>query len=416
MNYKTFFKGKNVAVVGLGPHGEMIADIKFLLKVGANVSFYDMRSETRLQGYLPILKEAGLVNCLFGTVPAQELATADLIILSPQISKKSLFLKQAQLAGVRIEFSDVLLLKTVPPVTLIGIMGEYGKSMVAYMLYNVLKQSFADIEGQGLYFIDSDLSHGALTHLKKIKAGDVILTCITDDMMGEYSSARLSPHVAVFTSLTKSFDILKPQTYNNFIVASDVVVDAIKSKSDLVTKAKILRTRAHNRALVLQTSELFKVSSELATKVLDEFSGLKAHCELVKRIAGVEFYNDSAAITPGATLAALRTLSIEKNIVLILGGAYTGYDYSTLIKEIPQYVRTVVLLPGSGTLGFRSEIAELSGVEFLRAPTLEEAVIVAYGVSKKGDRVLFSPACEAIGVHISRKERGEKFVKAVRGL
>ena len=32
MTYKEFFKDKKIAVVGLGQHLEMIADIKFLLK------------------------------------------------------------------------------------------------------------------------------------------------------------------------------------------------------------------------------------------------------------------------------------------------------------------------------------------------------------------------------------------------
>ncbi len=81
-----------------------------------------------------------------------------------------------------------------------------------------------------------------------------------------------------------------------------------------------------------------------------------------------------------------------------------------------QYARIVVLLPGSGTLGFREDIENMPGVDVVRAPTLEDSVITAYGMAKKGDLVLFSPGCEAIGVHISRKERGEKFVKAVRGL
>jgi UDP-N-acetylmuramoylalanine--D-glutamate ligase len=290
-------------------------------------------------------------------------------------------------------------------------------------LYAILKQSFAELEDQGFFFVEADLSHGALTHLKKIKTGDVVLVRIAEEMMAEYANARVNPHVAIFTSLTLSaqtgtrgFDILKHQTYNNFIVAPDSVIDAIRNKIDFGTKAKMLRTKGGNAALALQAAELFKVPAETAQRVIETFSGLKAHLELVKKIGGVEFYNDSASVTPGATLAALRTFSSDKNTILIFGGAYTGYDYSLLIKDIPQHVKTVILLPGSGTLGFRKEIEELPDVTCFRAPTLEDAVILAHGVAKKGDRVLFSPGCEAVGIHISRKERGEKFVKAVRSL
>ncbi len=218
------------------------------------------------------------------------------------------------------------------------------------------------------------------------------------------------------TGAPTAFDILEHQTYNNFIVAPDVVIDAIKSTARFTAKAKMLRTRAENAALALQASELFKVSPEIAQKVISEFSGLKGHRELVKKIGGVEFYNDSASITPQATLAALRSLSINKNIHLILGGAYTGYEYDELIQEIPSHAKSTILLPGSGSLGFRKDLEILPDILFFQAPTLEEALRISQGLVKKGDRVLFSPGCEAVGAYVSRKDRGEKFVKAVRGL
>jgi UDP-N-acetylmuramoylalanine-D-glutamate ligase len=91
VNYKTFFKGKRIAVVGLGPHGEMVADIKFLLKAGADVAFFDMRSEVRIQGPLAALQEAGLASFISGKFPAMSSQQAELVILSPEISRKSTF-------------------------------------------------------------------------------------------------------------------------------------------------------------------------------------------------------------------------------------------------------------------------------------------------------------------------------------
>ncbi|HEY4494692.1 MAG TPA: UDP-N-acetylmuramoyl-L-alanine--D-glutamate ligase, partial [Candidatus Paceibacterota bacterium] len=61
-------------------------------------------------------------------------------------------------------------------------------------------------------------------------------------------------------------------------------------------------------------------------------------------------------------------------------------------------------------------IEKLQGIKYMQSPNLEEAVLVSKDYARKGDIVLFSPGCEAIGVHISRRERGEKFVKAVRSL
>jgi UDP-N-acetylmuramoylalanine-D-glutamate ligase len=52
----------------------------------------------------------------------------------------------------------------------------------------------------------------------------------------------------------------------------------------------------------------------------------------------------------------------------------------------------------------------------LSAPSIEAAVKLARVEAKSGDRILYSPAFAAAGLDRSRAERGERFVKAVRGL
>jgi UDP-N-acetylmuramoylalanine--D-glutamate ligase len=243
---------------------------------------------------------------------------------------------------------------------------------------------------------------------------------------------RISPHVAVITSVV-SFKVLGFQTYNNFIVATDDVVDAIKKEIPVISKAKMLRVRsglvpntwninnifshnAENVALAMQTAELFKVSPDIIRGVSENFIGLKGHIEFVKKINNIEFYNDSASVSPLSTLAALRSLSVDRNVVLIVGGAYTGYDYDELLKNISQYASTIVLVPGSGTIGLRLKFKKISNITVLEVANLEEAVKIAKDNAKKGDRVLFSPGFDAVGIDISRKERGERFVRAVRVL
>jgi len=157
---------------------------------------------------------------------------------------------------------------------------------------------------------------------------------------------------------------------------------------------------------------------------------------LVKKVAGIEFYNNTAASTAPATFAALRTISDNKNVVLIMGGAMTsqsggtsggaspetlilGESYIELIEHIPQYVSSVILIPGSGTMSLRRLIQNTSANErlpFRYAPTIEDAVRMARESARRGDKVLFSPTFDAYGVEKSRAERGEKFVKAVREL
>ncbi len=433
MSYKDFFNDKRIAVIGLGPHGEMMADIKFLSKTKANVSIYDIRSEKRLKNILPDLKDLRLDRTVFGSIDSESLTNYDLIILSPEISKKSFFLKKAISAEVQIEFPETLFFKLSPPITLIGVVGQYAKSSVSKMIYAVLKKSFSVYKDQGIFLIDPDSNSGALIHLRKIKKDDVVVARIPEQLMNYYTDINISPHVAVITS-TIPFGILNSQTYNNFIIAPDSVVDVIKSQKDFPSKAKILRTRGsmipadwdidkkilHNKdnlALVLQTAELFKVTPELVKDTVEELPITKGCLEFIKKVNQIEFFNDAHSVTPESTISAIRsTHSPSKKLTLIMGGAYTGYDYGDLVKIISVHVHHVILLSGSGTLGIRLDLNKIEGLKISNSISLDEAVELAFKSSDKGDRVLFSPAFEAVGIDISRKERGEKFVKLVRSL
>ncbi len=431
MNYKEFFNKKRIAVIGLGPHGEMLPDIKFLIRNKANVAIYDMRSEKRMKDYINNLKDFGLDVYTFGKIKDDELCNFDLIILSPEISKKSSFLKKAIQKEVQIEYPETLFFKLSPPITLIGILGLYGKTTILNIIHNLLKKSFENYKNQGLFVIDPDSNSGALTHLKKIKKDDLVIARIPENMMSHYHDIHISPHVAVITSKI-DFDILDYQTYNNFIVASDKVVDYIREEKGGVLKAKILRTRSsmiphdwvintkgiHDRdniSLILQTCELFKISPETVREEIENTLSIKGCLEFVKKVSNIEFYNDSNSVTPFSTISAIKSFS-DNNIVLIIGGAYTGHDYTELIKSIKDYVSTVVLIAGSGSLGIREGISEIENINFIQALSLEDAITKSLEVADKGSRVVFSPGFEAVGVFISRKDRGERFIKLVKSL
>lgn len=171
-----------------------------------------------------------------------------------------------------------------------------------------------------------------------------------------------------------------------------------------------------NIALVIQTCELFKVKNDEIQEVIQNLQPQKGCVEFIKKVENVEYYNDASSISPDSTLSALKSLSNNKNVILIIGGAYTGYDYSVLLKEISKYTKTVILLPGSGSLGIRPSLESLNDCQFVQVPSLDQALFYARDNAIKGDIVLFSPAFDAVGIDISRKERGEKFIKIVRNL
>lgn len=448
MTYGDFFKGKKVAVVGLGPRGEMRPDIKFLLKQGAVVTVYDMRGKVVLRHIIADLKAAGLKEYSLGGMPGEALAAHDLIILSPDLPRSAEFLKEARNRTIPIEYPDILALKLAPPVTIVGVMGSCGKKAIISMLADSIKHSFRTTGMPPPFIIDNEYFGGSLAILSRIKKDGLVIVRIPDYSLVEYARARLSPSVAViavapsapdpFSALSQT---LAYQTYNSFVVTTDDIADMIHNSDLHRNKAKIIRTRAgrfprewgisfrgdyerEDAALVLETASLFKINEKFVRAAAMDYTKKKSPgcITFIKKVKGVSFYDDSSSERPEATLAALRALSgsaandLGAVNILIMGGAETGADYDLLLKNLSQYTRVLVLVPGSGTLGLRKRLGAIENIKCLSAPSIEVAVKLARAEAKSGDRILYSPAFSAAGYDRSRAERGERFVKAVRGL
>lgn len=438
MRARDYFLGKRIAVIGMGPHGEMLSDIRFMVKANALVSVYDLRSEARLVEHLPALRSLGLANQVLGHIPADDLLDMDLILLSHDYPRESTFLEEPARQGIDIEYPESLFLKLAPPMTVIGVMGACGKSTVISMLSPLLEAACAKEGAQACFSIDPELHDGILSHLKKAKSGDLAIMRIVSRMMHEISSLRFSPQIAVFTSMPMGrfvrspFEIIGNQTYNNYVIGSDGIIDAVRT-SGFQSKAKMIRTKGsnvpdnwlphartpydkENAALALEVARIFKVPDDAAEPILYKWKPLKGHLEFVKKVNGVDFINDSSSTTPAAAMLSLQALSANRDIVAIFGGADHGADLSGFYPVLKERAHTAVILPGSGTLRERKAMLSLEGVHMLSAPSLEEAVRLALDSAKKGDKVLFSPAFEAGGADSSKKDRSERFVRAVRAL
>ena len=439
MSSRDFFLGKRIAVIGMGPHGEMVADVKYLIKANALVSVYDIRSEARVRNHIAFLRSVGLANHVCGMIPSDDLLDMDLIILSHEYSRDSSFLKDAHRKGIQIEYPETLFLKLVPPVTVVAIMGSCGKTTVLSMLSPMLDAACANESNQSCFIADPESGGGILANLKKMKSSDIVIMRVIEHIEREIAALDWSPQVAVFTTVPPSgsyrlspFEILEHQTYNNHIVSSDSVIDVLRT-AKLNIKAKMLRTKPtiipadwpfkgraphdrDNAALALQTARIFKVSDDIAREVLGRWKPLRGRLEPVKKVKNVEFYNDTASVSPDATVSGMASLSENRNMVLIAGGADGGADYREFRAVLPQYAHTLIVVPGSGTLRERASLRDMDKVEVISVPSIEEAARSALDHARKGDRVLFSPAFAAVGLDGSRAERGERFVRAVRAL
>ena len=134
--------------------------------------------------------------------------------------------------------------------------------------------------------------------------------------------------------------------------------------------------------------------------------------EEVLTINKVKYVNDSKATNVNATYYALESMSIPT--VWIVGGVDKGNDYSELFALVNEKVKAIICL------GVDNEkiIKAFGNVVDIMVEThsMEDAVKVAYRLSKRGDNVLLSPACASFDLFEDYEDRGRQFKNAVRNL
>ena len=160
----------------------------------------------------------------------------------------------------------------------------------------------------------------------------------------------------------------------------------------------------------------------LGIKVADAFEALKSYETLPFRMEfkgeknGIEFYNDSYATRPDATIAA--TASMKRPFALILGGSEKNADFTELskilVEERPNLKRIALI---GATAQRMLDSLQQAGLQIPANifPTLEEAFADSLAIGK-GGTVIMSPACASFGLFKNYKVRGQVFDKLVAEL
>jgi UDP-N-acetylmuramoylalanine--D-glutamate ligase len=141
------------------------------------------------------------------------------------------------------------------------------------------------------------------------------------------------------------------------------------------------------------------------------FRAVEHRLEFVRKLNGVDFYNDSKATSVDATMKALDAFS--GGVWLILGGKDKGLDYSQLRSPLGAKARAALLIGAAS-----GKIAEQiqGAVPLVHAKTLDQAVAHAFSHAKTGDTVLLAPACASFDQFRSYEHRGDVFKQIVNQL
>ena len=153
-----------------------------------------------------------------------------------------------------------------------------------------------------------------------------------------------------------------------------------------------------------------------AFEALKSYETLPFRMEFKGEKSGIEFYNDSYATRPDATIAA--TGSMKRPFALILGGSEKNADFTELSKILVEQrpnLKRVALIGATAErmlADLKKAGVDDAGIKTGIFPTLEEAFADSLNIGE-GGTVIMSPACASFGLFKNYKVRGQVFDKLV---
>ena len=420
--------------MGLGLLGRGVGDARYLAECGAELIVTDLKSREELEESVAQLEAFPNVTFVLGEHRIEDFRGRDFIVKGAGVPLDSVYIAEAVKNGIPVRMSADLFVE-LSRIPVVGITGTRGKSTVTHMVAAILKAA-----GKKILLGGNVRGVSTLALLSEVTPEHLAVLELDSWQLQGFGEARLSPHVAVFSTLYPdhlNYYKDKPEQYladkaNIFLYqkAEDVLIlgkqcamiivdnygETIESKVQVVDELKLPDTwvlkipGTHNRynaALALAVARALGVDDEVSRAALESFAGVPGRLEPVAEMDGVKAYNDTTATTPEATLAALAALD-PAHTVLIMGGADKGLDMDALLAKLPE-VKRVVLLAGTGTERIRGE---LPGAPVL--DSLAGAVAEAFTYAEKGDAVLLSPAFASFGMFKNEFDRGDQFNALVR--
>lgn len=165
-------------------------------------------------------------------------------------------------------------------------------------------------------------------------------------------------------------------------------------------------TMAAAAAVHLTGLPLSKIAAAVRT-----FKAVEHRLEFVRRIDGVDFYNDSKATSVDATLKALD--SFPGGLWVILGGKDKGSDYRPLQGPLREKAHAALLI---GAAAEKIALHLDNAVPVVQSGTLDAAAREAFTRAHAGDTVLLAPACASFDQFKSYEHRGQVFKEIVAQL
>jgi UDP-N-acetylmuramoylalanine--D-glutamate ligase len=379
------------------------------------------------------------------------------VVKSPGIPDKAPVIQEIIEKGIHI-ISEIEFAGRYTDSKMICITGSNGKTTTTMLTYHILKNAGLDVglagnvgnslalqvaESPHEYYV-IELSSFQLDNMYDFKADIAILLNITPDHLDryhydfqEYADAKFriiqnqtAGDAFIYWNddpmIRKGIEKFNPQAtlypfsenrepgVKGYVENGQVIMETLKEKYTMNRDLLSLKG-THNLYNSLASGIAAKVTDIRDEKIrasLSDFCGVEHRLEMVARVRGVDYINDSKATNVNSCWYALQ--SVDTPLVLILGGTDKGNDYSEIEALVRKKVHSLIFLGIDNSKlhdFFDGKVARIED-----ALTMEEAVNKAYEIANKGDTVLLSPCCASFDLFKNYEDRGEQFKDCVRNL
>ncbi|HUI56757.1 MAG TPA: UDP-N-acetylmuramoyl-L-alanine--D-glutamate ligase [Bryobacteraceae bacterium] len=439
-------KDTQALVVGMKKSG--MASAELLVRHGVRVRATDLKPLDELPEARELLDRLGIP---FQQQTPEVFEHCDLIVLSPDVPADLPPLEDARRRGARV-VGEVELAAPFLKGRTIGITGSNGKTTTTSLVGHILREAGVPAQVGGnigtpvTAMIDSsradgwnvlELSSFQLETITEFRAHIGLALNVTQNHLDRhhtFASYAAAKGRLFETMHSDDFAILNADdpVCENYATVTKARVEwfsgtrnvrpgASLCKDKLVLDGKLLMHAGdipirgrHNIENVLAASVAAArvgVARKAIAAAVRTFHAVEHRLEFVRKVSGIDFYNDSKATSVDATLKAIDAFS--GGLWVILGGKDKGLDYSALRDPLTARAHAALLIGAAA-----SKIAgQLEGaVPLVDSQTMEAAVAYAFAHGQQGDTVLLAPACASFDQFRSYEHRGEVFKQIVRQL
>ncbi|MFT5170447.1 MAG: UDP-N-acetylmuramoylalanine--D-glutamate ligase [Candidatus Marinamargulisbacteria bacterium] len=352
---------------------------------------------------------------------------ADLIVSSPGIPVEALPVGGAEVIS-EIEFAYRLFVQRGRRPFIIGVTGTNGKSTVTSMIAHLAKISFAGNIGVPLISFVGKEPEAIVVELSSFQLEKcvqfrpdvgIILNVAPDHLDRHHSMANyMDQKLKLFQAQGPSDVILFPKSDTHIAEKVDVFPSRKSAVSlpDPATQSweNTRLSGEHNRiniVFAIRAVALLGTPERQVRQRSRSFDGLTHRLEFVAKAKGRNFFNDSKATNPDATLTAVK--AFDAPVHLILCGQEKGIDLTSFVQALQSQVASITVFGEIADIV--AEISSKNNPDFrlFRVNSLNEALDKT--VSNSGDEsiILFSPGSSSMDQFKNFEDRGDQFKQQV---